>query len=470
MTFNKKNPTGVASRQLEATRIVAVCLLLAGLGAANTATACPTVPVNIFQYPDNTPLAGQGQTTDSTAWQIVGATPGTAFMVEHGKATIQSTGGQDYRISQGIGNSHPNLTTYFPSVEMLQRGPNDTPQVQGLEYYDAVSLTAAFGISEQTAGQRQFYAQIGTGSPVYSSSALADPNVYNYLMGKMEFNTDGNGLARLTVWNNASWSDVNGMTNFVVQTTGNLGTRTSLGTQQVLFSNNTDANSTHYKAWDDLFISTDPDVLALGRIQLTTDASHSQPGFETWNISKTPANSYSETRNWGSVGFLGRGTETVTVSANTPAENLTPLDAALTGGIGDGLRNSGVEAAGGVTLTFDNLLADSYTIKTFHYKPDAVGTVASQVEVWESNDGGALYDTGISFSPAATGDSATEVYTPVTSDGIHPVVLSFVPSSPGGVVPLNAFFIIPEPGTMMLLAAAGACLAGFAWRRRRVAA
>ena len=70
----------------------------------------------------------------------------------------------------------------------------------------------------------------------------------------------------------------------------------------------------------------------------------------------------------------------------------------------------------------------------------------------------------------ATADAATEIYVPITSDGTHPVVLSFVPSSPGGVVPLNAFFIIPEPGTMTLLAAAAACLAGFAWRRRRAVA
>lgn len=501
-----------------------LCGIAANIGCLPWAAACPISGGSTFDGVNGTPLNGQGGGDGSSPFIADNTASQTAFIILDGKAAVQTTDANTpLRISQAISNSFPSLSSYLSSAELMQMGANDTPQVQGVEYYDSTGLlTVAYGIKEDTNNNRQFYAQIGPtasggaasgGGQLFTTSipgGAVQPNTFYYMFGKMT--NLGGGSVTLTVWQNPTWADVNSnntsASSFVGQLNGFLGTNAdtsfrgaSIGNKQTLYAQG--SSGTIYKTWDDLFVSSDPDQLALGRIQLTAGSrnttGNAQPGFESFKIDNSPSNntftpstpdgtSYRMTRNWADFGMAGRGhygdTETIDV-ASLNNSTLNVFDVALTGGsnsgVADSLRGSGVAGTGGVDLHFHNLLADSYRIKTYHWLPTELlpsGASANQFTIWSQTDGLNWINRG-TYTPGTNTDVATEIYTSVLSDGIHDVYLRFLPSniaSPTDIdainastmnVGLNAFFIVPEPGTMALLCAGLAGFGAWTWRRSR---
>jgi hypothetical protein len=152
---------------------------------------------------------------------------------------------------------------------------------------------------------------------------------------------------------------------------------------------------------------------------------------------------------------------TPTLEAIDAGENVVLTENAFgVPGYMDALRGDGVEAAGGIRLTFAGLHPDEYLIKTFHYQTYD----NTEVDVYVSEDGGLTFSLYTTFTPAGGTDAAREAMTFFETFSGQDIVVEFRPTVAGSVVGINGLQFVPEPGTALLL---GLGLAGLGIRRRR---
>jgi hypothetical protein len=470
-----------------ASRLLGLTLVgvLLGSVAAHPVRAC-TLAMDGFTYANGSNLHGQSGGSDgagaffTSGWQASGATPTSAFGIENGQVMIGDTGGNDYRISRGMdlsGAQHPgcapsdpgcnsspisNPGTSFFAGQMAQIIDNHAAYEIAVEFSDTFGITAAFGIEHDGIGADDyFFAELGTSRIV--SSVAAAPDTPYYLYGVVDYDIAGGSDERLRFWINPAFSDVLDGINADIDMTFDLesisgGTaRSDLGDTMSLFANTNQAGV--FKSFDDVQIARDIGLLSVPRLDIGNGTL--QVAFEEWAVGTTPQPNFSI--NFDQQTYepsISSRIVSLTVDAVDGGLNVSPVEDTLSAGYADSLRADRVEAAGGVRLTFSNLLEDQYYVKTFHYQTSD----NDPVDVYLSEDDGISFTFYGNFTPAGGTDAATEFMIFFETLAGLDIVVEFRPTVAGNIVGLSGLQFVPEPGTGLLL---GLGLAGLALRRRR---
>ena len=171
-------------------------------------------------------------------------------------------------------------------------------------------------------------------------------------------------------------------------------------------------------------------------------------------------------RDQDAYGLWG-GTATITVSSLQP-NALTAFDLSLSGRT-PAWKTIFAMAASRPTADsteFHNLLADSVRVKLYCYQTtlDSLSTL-DPVLVQVTNSDGSLSQQ-YQVVPGTGAGEAAMIYVPMTTDGIHDATVTLTPMDGTSTVGLGAFTIVPEPGTLTLLAAAVMSIAVYIWRHR----
>ena len=461
---------------------------MASAVATQPAWAC-TVNLDSFTYADGSSLGGESGGNSgvggsfTSPWSTDGATPTDAFTVENGQARVGNTGGVDYRISRGIDlsgatnmgcpptafdptcSSSPISSpgTTFVYSQFAQVVDNHLPYEAAVEFSDAFGITAAFGLQNDGVDTSDyFFAELGDSRVVSTYAAEADAAYYLY--GALSFNVNGGTDDVFRMWVNPLYSDFLNDINPTVEITMDLeslsggAARTTLGNAMTLMANTQQAGTA--KAFDDVQIAQDAELLSAPRLDI--GSGNIQLGFDEWTVGATPQADFSLTFDQQTYyPSLPSAMATLTLEAIDAGENVVLVENAFgVPGYMDALRGDGVEAAGGIRLTFAGLHPDQYLIKTFHYQTYD----NTEVDVYVSEDGGLTFSLYTSFTPAGGTDAAREAMTFFETFSGQDIVVEFRPTVAGSVVGINGLQFVPEPGTALLL---GLGLAGLGIRRRR---
>ncbi|MDG2335302.1 MAG: PEP-CTERM sorting domain-containing protein [Myxococcota bacterium] len=459
---------------------------LASAVATQPAWAC-TVNMDAFTYAEGSSLNGATGGNSgvggsfTSGWATDGVTPTNAFTIHNGHARVGNTGGVDYRISRGMDlsgvvdmgcspfdptcSSSPisNPGTTFVYSQFAQVIDNHLPYEAAVEFSDAFGITAAFGIQNDGVDTNDyFFAELGNTRVVSNYAALADSAYYLY--GALSFDVNGGTDDLFRMWVNPSYSDFLNNINPTVEISMDLeslsggAARTSLGNTMALMANTQQAGT--FKAFDDLQIARDPELLSAPRLDLGN--GNTQAGFDEWTVGATPEPSFSLTFDQHTYyPSLPSALATLTLEAVDAGENVVLVENSFgTPGYMDALRGDGVEAAGGLRLTFSGLHPDQYLIKTFHYQTYD----NTEVDIYVSQDGGLTFALYTSFTPGGGTDQAREAMTFFENLSGDDIVIEFRPTVAGSVVGINGLQFVPEPGTALLL---GLGLVGLGIRRRR---
>jgi len=456
--------------------------------ATQPAWAC-TVNLESFTYADGSTLNGatggnSGVGGDfSSGWITDVGTPTDAFTIQNGHARVGNTGGTDYRISRGIDlssiahmgcppsafdptcSSSPISSpgTTFLYSQFAQVVDNHLPYEAAVEFSDSFGITAAFGLQNDGVDTNDyFFAELGNTRVV--STYAAQPDAAYYLYGALSFNVNGGTDDLFRMWVNPSYSDFLNNLNPTVEITLDLeslsggAARTTLGNSMALMANTQQGGT--FKAFDDVQIARDAELLSAPRLDLGN--GNTQIGFDEWSVGTTPEPSFSLSFDQQTYyPSLPSAIASITLEAIDAGESVVLVENTFgTPGYMDALRGDGVEAAGGLRLTFSGLHPDQYLIKTFHYQTYD----NTEVDIYVSEDGGLTFSLYTAFTPAGGADAAREAMTFFETLSGDDIVVEFRPTVAGSVVSLNGLQFVPEPGTALLL---GLGLAGLGIRRRR---
>ena len=463
------------------------------LSVVPDANAC-TIVLDSFTYADGTDLNGtNGGFSGSgglftTDWYNEGTTPSGSFTIQNGQVVVGNTGGQDVAISRGIDLSQTTFgcpstdptcanssaisspgTNYF-YTQLTQVVDNHAAYEFSLEFSDSFGVTAAVGVVNDGTGDPlapeghndYFYAELGSSRTV--STVALDPNTPNFVYAALSFDAGTLNEERLQVWINSDFTDImNGVSpdmdvSFDLDSVAGASGRSNLGNTITMAANTLEGGT--LKSFDDVMITQDLELIGVPRIDIgsSTDV---QVAFESWDVGGTGSPSFLTTFDLENYApSLASRIVTLGLAPND-AVNLDPFSQTFTTqGVSDDLRKDGVSAAGGYVLSFDGLLDDEHTVKTFHHH----STSGGDVNVYRISDGGLTYDYYGTFAQATGGDAATEFMLQFTTTQGEDVEFMFSPTTAGGLVVINGIQFVPEPSTALLV---GLGLAAMATRRRR---
>jgi hypothetical protein len=403
-------------------------------------------------------VAGQGSIGGgwTSSWYVGSGTPDAAFQGNGDKITISNTAGSDYELRRGFGDPtwYKDGDTLFFATELTKLTDNHENYDFGIRFHDGSGVVAGFGIADN-----KYYALLGN-TRDDSGNVTAGVGEFGWVIGKIEFNVEGGSNERLSVWVNPTYSDLKNNTNIAGQVVADIG-RTRLGNVVALTANVKEMGT--LKAWDDLMIESHDHGLTL-RVDIGSSSGAKQAGFEEWAVGNTPQASFQLDKTRGDYGFVPENTTlSFLVAAVDSEKNVEPFSLSISGGIAENLRKDGVKADGGVKLVLSGLPNDSVWIKSYHYHDGG----AEEVAVYVTDDNARRL---VGYFTVGTGSAPAEFYAAVSNAiGGGDITIEYVPRDGSGYVPLNGFFLVPEPTTYSLLATGAVVLVLFMRRRRPLA-
>ena len=329
----------------------------------------------------------------------------------------------------------PGTTMYFT----MKMGKNDGEGLYSLEYRFP-DANARIGIVDN-----KFSIGLGSASAV-TPTALVEAGKHDVLVGRLEFNVDGTN-ERLTVWRNPNFE----VEAPLLQVTADIGV-TTLGDEVSLYYG---TGSDGPKQWDDLRIATTFQAADLLRVDVGSNGSPLEGGFERWDLGTGGANNVVSQMTFRQLGGFTATLDEVTGSGG----GISVRDRGATTGTLPSLKRDGLFGSAGVRLTFDDLTWGVYELTTYHHdlltvRPGLdifIGDAATPVAtINQVNDGAPPASATFRFETDASG----QAYFRFTNQSGVTFFSGFE---------LSPVQYLPEPSTLTLLALGGVAL----MRRRR---